>query len=256
MRRGLTLVTAAGAVLVVAGFGLAGLAHLVQDGTQTVTATFSAARERAAVRTCAGPDGTYEIVNGRYAGQSTSAQPLLNGPIVLTVNAVYNRTEQVGWIRGTVRVRGSEHPVQARLVGTLTQGASDTRVVDGFVDGPAGGHGAKLFGSLTASFTGTGGFSAGSIGAGGTNIALLAGRVCRPAKSELEASGRIVVLSSSQIAIQRNPSNLVTCAIRAGVSPPTNGLRVGDTVEITCGLVDNEMTLLKVKKKGKDDDDD
>lgn len=254
----LVIAIAAGTVLTAAG---AALAHFSQDGTQAVSASFSAGRERADVRTCTGADGSYEIVRGRYSGQSASPHPTLNGSIVLTIRSVYNRSEGLGWIRGSLKIRGSEHPTQARLVGTLTWGSSDTRVVDGFVEGPAGGHGAKLYGNFTASFSPLGGFAEGKIGEGGANIALLAGRECKPPATQLKAKGRIAVLSSSLIAIRRGGSKLVTCQIRAGVSPSTNRLRVGDTVEMSCGLVDSQMTLLKVEKKGrdhdkKDDDDD
>jgi hypothetical protein len=253
MHRILAIATVCVAVLALAGVGAA---HLIEDGTQQVSATFTAARERADVRTCTGADGVYEIVNGRYAGTSASSQPVLNGPIVLTVRSIYNTTERIGWIRGSLRISGTDHAVRARLVGTLTQGASDTRLVDGFVDGPAGGHSAALLGNVTAAFTASGGFSAGKIGEGGPNLALLAGRVCKPPTSRIEVKGRITALTSSSITIQRkNGSGLVTCQIRPNVSPSTQRLRVGDTVEAVCGLVDGSMTLLKVEKKRDGDDD-
>ena len=252
MRRTLVLAT-----VVVAAFASVGVAvaQLTQDGTQAVTATFSAPRERGDVRTCTGADGVYEIVAGRYAGQSVSAQPILNGPIVLAITAVFNRTEHLGWMTGAVKIRATEHPVEARLVGTLTQGAGDTRTLDGFVSGAAGEDGVKLFGNVTASFTGAGGFTAGKLGEGGANIALLAGRPCRPPAPRIEVSGRIEVLTSSAITVRpkrnRPPA---TCQIRAGISPSTSNLHVGDRVEIVCGVVDGVQTLLKVKRDRGDDD--
>ena len=257
MRRKFAVLFAGAAVLIVSGLIVSGvgLAHLIEDGTQQVSATFTATRERADVRTCTGADGAYEIVKGRYAGTSVSSQPVLNGPLVLIVSSVYNRTERLGWIRGSLRISGAEHSAHARLVGTLTQGAGDTRVVDGFVDGPAGGHSSTLFGNVTASFTASGGFTGGKIGEGGPNVALLAGRVCKPPTSRVQARGRITALSISSITIQRRDSSaLLTCQIRPNVSPSTQRLRVGDTVEIVCGLVDGSMTLLKVEKKRDDDD--
>lgn len=254
MRRKIALAIAAGVLLAPAGVALA---HLTLDGTQSVGATFGAARERGATRTCTGPNGTYEIIKGRYTGQSQSTQPVLNGPIVLDISAVYNRTERIGWMKGSLRIRGTDHGVTTRLVGTLTQGPSDTRVLDGFVNGPAGEDGTKLIGNVTSSFTGTGGFTGGKIGEGGANIALLSGRVCKPAgPSRIEVEGVIEVLTSSAITVRsRNGSTPQTCQIRPGVSPTTQNLRVGDRVEIECGLVEESMTLLKVKKKGRGDDD-
>jgi len=252
MQRTLALATVA--VVALASVGVA-LAHLTQDGTQAVAASFSAARERGDTRVCTGFDGTYEIVNGRYVGQSTSTQPVLNGPIALTVTAVYNRTEQIGWMTGSVKIRSGDHSVEARLVGTLKAGASDTRTLDGFVNGPAG-QGTKLYGSVTAAFTGTGGFAGGKIGEGGTNAALLAGRVCTPPEARIEVSGQIEALTTTAITVHPKNRAAVTCQIRPGVSPSTSNLRVGDRVEIVCGLVDGSQTLLRVKKKGRDDDDD
>jgi hypothetical protein len=254
MRRKIAIAIAAGVLLVPVGVALA---QLTQGGTQAVTATFSAARERADVRTCTGPDGTYEIVKGRYSGQAQSSQSVLNGPIVLNISAVFNQTEHIGWMTGSLRIRTGDQGVTTRLVGTLTQGASDTRILDGFVNGPAGEGGTKLFGNVTSSFTGTGGFTGGKIGEGGANIALLSGRVCKPSSPKnVEVEGRIEALSSSAITVRaKKGSTPVTCQIRTGVSPSTQNLHVGDRVEIECGLVDNSMTLLKVKKKGGGDDD-
>ena len=254
MRRSLALATAAVATLAPAGVALA---HLTLGGTQSAAATFSAARQRADIRTCTGPDGTYEIVKGHYEGQAVSTQSALNGPIVLKVSTVYNKTEQIGWMTGLLQIRATGHSTQARLVGTLTQGSGDTRIVDGFVDGRAGGHGANVFGNVTASFTGTGGFTGGKIGEGGANAALLAGRVCtdKPTSS-LHVEGQIEALTSSEITVRpKNGSTPTICQIRAGTSPSTRNLRVGDRVEMRCGLVEGAMTLLKVTKKGRDDDD-
>jgi hypothetical protein len=255
MRRKIAIAAAAGVLLVPVGVAVA---QLTQDGTQAVSATFSAARERGDLRTCTGPDGTYEIVKGRYAGQSQSSQPTLSGPIVLNIAAVYNQTEHIGWMTGSLRIRTGDQGVTTRLVGTLTQGPSDTRILDGFVNGPAGKGGTKLFGNVTSSFTGTGGFTGGKIGEGGANIALLSGRVCKPAApAHVEVEGRIDTLTSSAITVRPNKKGSApqTCQIRSGVSPSTQNLHVGDRVEIECGLVDNSMTLLKVKKKGGGDDD-
>ena len=256
MRRTLLLATAAVATLALAGIALA---HLTLGGTQAASATFSAAKQRADIRTCTGPDGTYEIVRGHYEGLAVSSQSALNGPIALKVSTVYNKTEQIGWMTGLLHIRTDDHGVRARLVGTLTPGSGDTRIVDGFVDGRAGGHGANVFGNITAAFTGTGGFIGGKIGEGGANVALLAGRVCtdRPPSPRLEVEGRIEVLTATEITVRpRNGSTPKTCQIRPGISPSTRHLRVGDRVEMHCGLVEGVMTLLKVTKKGRDEDDD
>ncbi len=258
MRRPLIIGLLSAAALAAAG---SAVAHLTSDGTATVAATFSASRDRVATRTCSGPDGVYELAGGRYAGEADSSTPALDGRIRLDVTTIYNTTERIGRIAGTVRIDRSGNgsgsgDFRGRLVGTLTPGAGDVRVVDGFVSGRAGSHGADLYGNVTASFTAAGGFTGGKIGEGGANVALLVGRVCTgtpPIAVRLVVTGRIVALSDTSISVSpRDGSPAQTCAIRAGASPSTRRFETGDRVEMRCGLVESVMTLLKLNHKGDD----
>lgn len=257
MRRPLIVGCVAGAALIAAS---AAVAHLTLNGTETVAATFTAPRDRAATRTCSGPDGVYELAGGRYEGEADSSTPALDGRIRLDVTTIYNTTERIGRIAGNVRINRSgsgSGDFRGRLVGTLTAGAGDTRVVDGFVSGRVGGHVADLFGNVTASFTAAGGFTAGKIGEGGANMALLVGRVCTgtpPIAVRLVVTGSIVALSDTSITVNpHDGSASQTCAIRDGTSPSTRRFEVGDRVEVRCGLVEGVMTLLRLSHKGDDD---
>lgn len=257
MRRPLIIGLVAAVTLVAAGTALA---HLTFDGTAAVAATFTASRDRVATRTCTGPDGVYELAGGRYEGEADSSTPALDGRIRLDVTTIYNTTERIGRIAGNVRINGSgrgDGDFRGRLVGTLTAGAGDTRVMDGFLSGRVGGHVADLFGNVTASFTTAGGFTGGKIGEGGANTALLVGRVCTgtpPIAVRLVVRGQIVALSDASITVApRDGSQQQTCALRAGISPSTRRFETGDRVEMRCGLVEGAMTLLKLSHKGDDD---
>lgn len=232
------------------------LAQLRSSGTDSVSATFSAARERAETRTCSGPDGTYEITSGRYAGTAVGSDPL-NGPIVLQVKSVYNTTESLGWIEGWFQVRrgGDDLRSHGRFWATLGAGGA----VNGFVHGLVNRNAAALFGGLTATFTPSGGFTTGKLGGGGAqvNAAVTAGRPCVTTKTHvvvrLIVHGQVEALSAGSITVKpRDGSPAQTCAIKPGLSGSTREIEAGDTVELRCGIVDGTMTLLRLKKRGDD----
>jgi hypothetical protein len=243
---------------VVAGVAVATIGF---SGTQTVTATFTAPRDRADVKSCTGTDGTYEIVRGRYVGEADSSVAGLDGPLRLDVTSVYNTTEKVGWMTANVKVRRSggsdDRDFVGKLTGTLTGGSGDARVLDGMLSGRIGGRYADVVGNLTASFTATGGFTGGKLGEGGANVALLIGRTCvKPGKAavQLVVKGTIQSLSDTSISVKpRDESSTQTCAIKPGTSPSTSRYETGDGVEMRCGLVGGDMTLLKLSRKGKND---
>jgi hypothetical protein len=256
MRRALVLTAVAAAALGTAGVAVATLGF---SGTQTVTATFNAARDRAETKTCTGADGTYEIVRGRYAGEADSSVAALDGPLTLNVTSVYNTTEKAGWITGSIRVRrgsaSDDRNFDGRLVGTLTEGSGDTRVLDGFATGRIGGRYADVVGNVTASFSAAGGFANGKLGEGGANLALMVGKACvkpAPVSVHLVVRGEIQALSSTSISVvPRDGSSTQTCAIKEGTSPSTSRFETGDEVEMRCGLVGGAMTLVKLSRRGK-----
>jgi hypothetical protein len=253
MRRILAISIVAVGALALAALALAQLRSI---GTDSVAATFSAARERAETRTCSGPDGNYEITSGRYTGTAVGSDPL-NGPIVLHVKSVYNTTENLGWIEGSFQIRrgGDDLRSHGRFWGTLGAGGA----VNGFVHGLVNRNAAALFGGLTATFSPSGGFSSGKLGGGGgqVNAAVTAGRPCVATKTtvvvKLIAQGRVEALSGSSITVKpRDGSSAQTCAIKPNVSGSTRGIEAGDTVEMRCGIVDGAMTLLRLRKRGDD----
>jgi hypothetical protein len=257
MRRALALGTLGLSALAMAGVAVATLGF---SGTQTVTATFSAARDRAETKTCTGSDGTYEIVKGRYTGEADSSVSALDGPLTLNVTSVYNTTEKVGWMTASVRVRrggaSDDRDFTGRLTGTLTGGSGDTRVLDGFATGRILGNYADVIGNVTASFTAAGGFTGGRLGEGGANVALMVGRSCvkpGPAAVQLVVKGTIESLSSTSISVRpRDGSGTQTCAVKPGTSPSTSRFETGDSVEMRCGLVSGAMTLLRLTRRGHD----
>ena len=189
MRRIVLLAFAALATLAVAGLALA---QLTTNGTEAVAATFTATNVvRSDTRTCSGADGTYEITHARYDGQATSATAGLAGPVELRVKSVYNTTEKLGWVDGTLYVRGTER----RAVGHFTA-VNANGVLDGFLTGHLNRRFATLRGSFTAGFTRTGGFTDGKLGTGSaTNAGLLSGQICRgksqPASVRLSVRGQV-----------------------------------------------------------------
>ncbi len=253
MRRALVLAALGVAALATAGIAVATLGL---SGTQTVSATFSAAKDRAEAKTCTGSDGVYEIVKGRYTGEADSSVAGLDGPLTLSVTSVYNTTEKIGWMTALVKVRRSgsdDQEFNGRLVGTLTGGTGDARTLDAFLTGRLARSYADVFGNVTSSFTAAGGFTNGKLGEGGANIALLAGRPCvSPSEVavRLVVTGTIDVLSDTSISVKpKDGSSTQTCDIKQGTSPSVSKFKKGDTVEMRCGLVGGTMTLLKLSRK-------
>jgi hypothetical protein len=255
MRRALVPTVLGTVALVTAGIAAA---TLTATGTQTVTATFTAAKDRVQVKTCTGTDGTYEIVTGRYAGESDSTVAGLDGPLTINLTSVYNTTEKAGWMTGVVKIRRSgsgtdDQELNGRLVGTLTGGSGDARTLDGFLTGRLARRYADVLGNVTASFTAAGGLTNGKLGEGGANVALLAGRPCvapGDVAVRLVVRGTIDALSATSITVKpKDGSSAQTCDVKAGTSPSVARFAKGDGVEMRCGLVGGTMTLLELRRK-------
>lgn len=254
MRKALSIAVVTGLALVVAGVAFA---TLRSTGVSTTTATFSATKERLTLRTCTGNGDEYVIGKGTYLGTMTFADPNadLGGPIRIWATSVYNKTDGVGWASGWIRSRDSDKRPNGRFWATLGSGGS----LDGFFEGRVNRRLALLLGDLSATFDAQVGFSSGKLGNGTTSLpAVLAGRPCAESKPapiavKLIVRGKVEAVSSTSLTVKPNDgSSSQTCAVKAGVSPSTANTQVGDNVEMRCGLVEGQMTLLKLSKKSND----
>ena len=251
MRRPIIIAAAAAAALATAGLALATLST---SGVSATTATFAAAKERAETRTCTGDNDKYEITNGRYSGKVDFADPNsdLDGPITIQARTVLNTTDGVGYIQGSFRTKDEDRHANGGFVGTLDKDGN----VDGFVQGRVNRHSAALLGSLSAKFSADGGFTEGKIGNGTTSLpAVLIGRPCKDSKPagiavRLTVKGKVSKLDTSITVDPKDATPPQTCEIKTGTSPSLDGVAVGTEVEMSCGLVDGKMTLLKLRKHG------
>lgn len=158
---------------VVAALTIAGVAVAAGAQTDTPSATFDAAAKRVATRNCTGSDGAYSITVGRYEGTMTSTNPALNGKVRIEVHSVYNNDEKAGWMRGHVRVLGTNSRAAAEFSAVNLDGN-----VEGLLSGRAGSPKAGLLANFSATF-GSGGFTDGKVGTGASgNEALLFNRGC------------------------------------------------------------------------------
>lgn len=249
-RRPLAIAAAAAVALATAGLAVATLGA---SGVSATTATFTAAKERSETRTCTGGGDTYEITNGRYVGTITFASPNadLSGPVRIKARTVLNKTDGVGYVEGSFRVKDDDRHGHGKLVGTLDGSGN----VDGFVQGRVNREYAVLLGGLSAKFSAADGFTEGKLGNGTTSLpAVLVGRPCKDSKPtiavRLTVKGKISKLDAASISVDpRDATPAQSCDLKAGTSPSTAGVAIGSEVEIGCGLVDGKMTLLKLNKR-------
>lgn len=248
MRRVIGTAVAAATALALAGVAVA---HLKAADVTPASATFTAptaAHVNTRTFTCDGQ--TIEVTTGRYAGTATSTTGDLNGPVEIRLRSVYNTATKLGWMDGTVKVRGADNRATARLWAVNTDGR-----LDGFVRGSAGRGDGMLLGSLTASFNRSSGFADGAIGAGsGANTAVIAKRErCERASTRpsvrLLVRGSVESVSSTSIAVKPADGGATqTCAITSA-SRGTSGLEAGTRVEVHCVQVAGSFVLVKVKRR-------
>lgn len=237
---------------VIAALGLTAVgvavARLSAEGTATVSGSFSATNSQGVrSRTCTGPDGDYQILDGIYTGNATSSESSLSGDVRVRIRSIYNTTEKTGWATGWLKFHGS---------GALRFDAVNANgKLTGFVRGRVGRSYAALLGSFSADFS-SGGLANGQLGGGGTvpNVALLAGRICTqpaPNKSvKLTVKGMIDSVSSTSLAVApQDGSPTQTCTVGSG-SPSTSGLAKGQKVEMTCATVNGRLTVVRIRKRG------
>jgi hypothetical protein len=248
MRRLTWLALAAVAALAASSVAVA---HLKSADVSAVSATFAAptaAHLRTSTSTCDGE--TIEVTTARYTGTATSTTGDLNGPVELRVHSVYNATTKLGWVDGTLKIRGADGKTTARLTAVNVDGK-----LDGWLRGNAGRGDGMLLGSLTATFDKAAGLSAGAIGTGaGANAAVLAKRTSCKRESvrpsvRLHVRGTVESVSTTALAVKPHDGGATqTCAITAA-SPRTSGLEAGDRVEATCAQVSGSYVLVKLERK-------
>jgi hypothetical protein len=155
-------------VLVVAAVAAAGVAAATQHtkSIQTAAADFSAGSvSRSHTETCTASDGTYQLTTATYTGTATSTDPRLNGTVEIRSSSVVNTTTKLGWLDGTLRIRGTNAGANGRIHAAIANGAAVGSLV-----GEGSRPEAKLVASLSGAFTPAGGFSAASkIGSGSAN---------------------------------------------------------------------------------------
>jgi hypothetical protein len=243
------LVTVALGALVASG---AAVAHLKAGDVTAVSATLSAttpANVQTRSYTCAGQ--TFEVTTGRWTGTATSTTPDLNGAVELQLKSVYNATKNLGWIDGRIKIRGADDKTSAGFSAVNTGGK-----LDGWVAGHAGRGDGTVFGSLTGSFSKTGGLTEGALGTGtGANTALIAKRADCSAKEtstrpsvHLLVRGEVDAVSSTSIAVKpKDGSATQTCAVTS--ADDVKRIEKGDQVEMTCVQVSGAWTLAMVRER-------
>ena len=253
MRRLLAII-AAGSALAAAGVAVAKGIEL--QAVKQVGATFTATTvANASTRTCTTSDGTFVQTRAEYTGTVTSSDPTLNGPMRLSIQSVINTTRNLGVVSGRLRIdTTSSRDTTASLNAVYANGQ-----VHGLASGRVKDPSAALLADLSSAFSTTGGFTNGKIGGtdgGGAALTIQRGD-CRPAQAvpaqRVRARGTVSAVSSGSITVAG-----VTCAVPAAIARRLAEVKVGDTVEIRCMLLNNQQTLVSIDRKGKkhDDDDD
>jgi hypothetical protein len=141
-------------------FVLVGAASATRSHPQTsdVSATFTASQTRMHTRTCTEAGNTFRVTNATWNGTSTSTEPRLAGPLVITTHAVLNETTGDGWVSGTWRTRneGTARPrTNARSHARLSAVIDGGNHLDGLANGEARHPYARLLGNWSATIVGS-----------------------------------------------------------------------------------------------------
>ena len=242
------LITAALGALVATG---AAVAHLKAADVTAASATLSAttpSNVQTRTYTCDGQ--TFEITTGRWSGTATSTTADLNGAAVVHLKSVYNATKKLGWVDGRLTIAAADGRTHAGISGVNTDGK-----LDAWVRGSAGRGDGTLFGSLSGSFSKTGGLTDGAIGTGtGTNAAVIAkGIRCNSTKTprpsvHLFVRGQIETVNATSITVKpKDGSAPQTCTVKD--DDDVDRVKAGDQVEMTCSQVGGAWILTKVHKR-------
>jgi len=155
------------AVLAASAIAATGVAAATRhaQSTQPAAADLTAASvSRSHTETCTASDGTYQQTTATYTGTATSSDARLNGTLEIRATSVVNTTTKLGWLQGTLRIRGTN----AGAVGTV-RGAIANGAVVGSVAGEGQRPGARLVASISAMFGQDTGFASGKLGSGSAN---------------------------------------------------------------------------------------
>jgi hypothetical protein len=230
---------------------LAGAALERDRSVTAVSATFTATTVGTrATTTCANGDGTFQITNGSDTGTS-AGDPLLSGPIRLTVRAAINTTKRIGTIDGNVVVDRADRDTRAHLIAVYHHGN-----VSGLLIGAALPPGRRLLGTFTASYSSDGGFGAGGIGVGnvdpaGVDFARGGCTATKPAAGQLNLIGETgESLSDSSIHVGLLAGGSFSCSLddRSRSEISRQHIRVGNKVSALCTFRAGAWTPLHVKK--------
>jgi hypothetical protein len=242
------VITAALGALVATGAAVANLrASDVAAVSATLTAT-TPSNVQTRAYTCDGQ--TFEVTTGRWSGTATSTTPDLNGAAVLHLKSVYNATKKLGWVDGKLSIAAADGRTHAGLSGVNTDGK-----LDAWLRGHAGRGDGILFGSLSGSFSKTGGLTSGAIGSGtGTNAAVIAkGMRCKSEQTpkpsvHLIVRGQIEAVSATSITVKpKDGTASQTCSVKD--DDDVERVKTGDQVELTCSHVAGAWVLDKVRKR-------
>jgi hypothetical protein len=167
------------------------------------------------VEMCTAADGAYQLTTATYQGIATSSDARLNGAVEIRARSVVNTSTKLGWLDGTLRVRGTNAGAWGTVHAALANGSAVGSIV-----GKGGHPESKLVASLSALFTPASGFSAGKLGSGSANGAgvLFTGGECRRAKRET---------STAVFHLHLRPGQVV---------PPASGLNAEGNGNLTLDL--------------------
>lgn len=146
--------------LVAAGVAAAG--HRRARETHQAAASFTAgAVSHNKSSSCTASDGVYEETTATYSGTASSSDARLNGSLTIRAHSILNTTTGLGWVEGSLRIRGSSGSAKGTLHAALSGGNAVGAIV-GTAERPQ----AKLVASISAAFSPGGGFSSGALGSG------------------------------------------------------------------------------------------
>lgn len=178
------LLLAAVGLFALAAAGLA-LAKPSGSSVASVSGTFTATTaSHSEQRSCTTSDGkTIESTSATYTG-TAAGDASLAGDLTVHARSVIDTTDDLGTVRGSVRIGGGE----ARFSGVYDHGK-----LSGLLTGHVGKKDAHstLLANVSAGFSASGGFTGGKIGAsdGGSAVELTAGG-CKPSGDHGKHGGK------------------------------------------------------------------
>lgn len=270
MRRTITI--ALGTLVALATAAIAFAVVPTVGGVSTAAAKFSTTQiDRSKTSSCTADTKTWEFTHGHYTGTVDSENPVLAGSLTIHAKTTYNKTEELGYVSGSFKIKDDDSRVKGTFAGTISKG-----ILVGYLTGKSRGNHAKVLGNLSAKFAGgTTNFDEGQIGSGSSIavLAVVAGRPCKGEKSDdksekgkeskagksesgkgkvMEVKGEITGLpndSSTKITVtgEKGP---VMCAVDAKYAIPAD-FQVGTKdVEMKCEAIGDPAvwTLRKLEK--------